>query len=160
MKQPKKPEASIPERDSRQVALGLLARREHSRHELQYKLASRGFEEPEIEDLLSALTAERLLSDGRFAEAYVRSRQQRGMGPLRVRAELRERGVAGELIDDALSRAEDDWLELARAQFHKKFSEGAARDYKARAKQARFLQQRGFSGDIIRSVLDDTDAAD
>ena len=135
--------------------MGLLARREHSRKELAYKLAGRGFGHEEITETLDALEAERLLSDARFAESYVRSRSARGFGPLRIRLELQERGVDEALIEQYIAEAEEDWTELARAQHRKRFGSQRPADFNERAKQARFLQGRGFPSDIIHRVLNE-----
>ena len=74
-----------------------LARREHSEQELIRKLNSRGFDEELVEIAVAELMADGLLSDARFAEAFVNSRFQRGSGPQKIRAELRERGIAPSL---------------------------------------------------------------
>jgi len=140
-------------RNCRATALGLLSRREHSRVELLRKLASKGFGKAEIEHLLDELEAERLLSDERFVESYVHSRKQRGFGPLRVKLELRERGVANETMVKWLDEEATEWLVLAREQHQKKFGSQPAKDLKARAQQVRFLMNRGFSHEMIAKIL-------
>ncbi len=143
------------ERDIREAALRLLARREHSRFDLARKLASREFQRDAIDAELDELIAERLLSDERFAESYLWHRAQKGYGPLRIRAELQERGVDEEIIGVALAAAEIDWFELAIEQRRKRFGVGRAGDFKSLAKQKRFLSYRGFSGEQIRAATDD-----
>jgi regulatory protein len=140
----------------RERAIGLLARREHSRLELRHKLLARGCDEGELESLLEALSSEGLQSDERFAEAYVYSRSQRGFGPLRIQSELRERGIEDSLIHGFLDMHSVAWLEQARQQWQKRFGERAT-EYKERARQARFLQGRGYSPQMIRQVLDEDD---
>ncbi len=140
-------------RNCRATALGLLSRREHSRVELLRKLVSKGFGKAEIEPLLDELEAERLLSDERFVESYVHSRKQRGFGPLRVKLELRERGVANETMVKWLDEEAAEWLVLAREQHQKKFGGQPAKDLKARAQQVRFLMNRGFSHEMIAKIL-------
>lgn len=135
----------------RAKAVGLLARREHSRAELKQKLLRSGGDAPEIDALLDALEEERLLSDLRFAEGMARTRSVR-YGSQRVMGELRQKGVdgaaAGELIADL--RASD--MERAQALWARKF--GVAPDGAAeRARQMRFLQARGFPVDVIRRVV-------
>jgi len=147
---PNKPDAG-----TRDIALGLLARREHSRDELRRKLESRGFVAGEVNSLLDKLAAERLQSDARFAEAYVHARQARGFGPVRIRVELKERGVSDSLIDEYLDEHAPGWCELLRAQYRKRFGGKPANDYRERARQGRFLQQRGFSTDMIGRLLDE-----
>lgn len=129
----------------RRAALDLLARREHSYQELLGKLRQRGASEELAETQLERLQADGLLSDERFCEAYVHARSQRGYGPLRLREELRQRGVADSLIDSTLRDVAWDWQALALRVFCKRFPQGPAHDLKARARQLRFMQYRGFS---------------
>ncbi|MCO6414453.1 MAG: regulatory protein RecX [Thiogranum sp.] len=138
---------------SHATALRLLARREHSVLELRDKLAARSFTDDIVEPLLAELTGSGLLSDRRFAEAYVRGRVERGYGPQRIQAELRERGIRGSLADEMLEAWSGTWLESAREQRGKRFGTGFPEDFAARARQMRFLQQRGFTGEQIRAVF-------
>jgi len=135
----------------RRVAMDCLARREHSAAELRRKLGDRDYSAEAITATLVALEQEGLQSDRRFAEAFARSRCRRGKGPSRVRAELRERGVAEELVDLALQDL--DWAAAARAARQKKFGPDIPADFADRAKQMRFLQYRGFGSDEIRHAL-------
>lgn len=130
----------------RRSALDLLARREHSYVELLRKLRQRGAEQDMAELELEQLQFDGLLSDARFCEAYVYSRSQRGIGPVRLREELRQRGVSESLIDGVLRDMAWDWEQLAQATFAKRFPEGLAQDPKERAKQQRFMHYRGFGG--------------
>ena len=131
--------------------------REHSRRELAAKLASRGFDPAAIATAIDALAAAGLQSDARFAEQFVYARLQRGSGPLKIRAELRERGLADDQIGAALDALEADWLERMRAVREKKFGPGLPGDFRERARQVRFLQQRGFSGEQIGRLFRDTE---
>lgn len=126
-------------------AIGLLARRDHSRAELLRKLTTRGFDATEVEPLLDRLAAQRLQSDARFAESYARMRSGRGYGPQRIRAELRERGVAAELIERELAALTGADIPHIDAVWRRKFAGCLPQDYRERARQMRFLQQRGFS---------------
>lgn len=141
--------------DIRLAAMNLLARREHSQQELRRKLKRRFSDENSIDEQLSRLVDERLLCDARFAEAYVRQRGARGYGPLRLREELRERGVSDERIDVALAEADIDWSELAADVVYKKFGGNAPADIKEKARQIRFIQYRGFSADHYRKFMRD-----
>ncbi len=137
----------------REAAIRLLARREHSRRELSYKLRHRGFAEAQIEVVLDCLEQERLLSDERYAEMLVRSRSEGGYGPLRIRAELRERGIDGALIECQVAAAAVDWVGLARQVRRQRFGEAIPAEFKAKAKQMRYLQNRGFDGEQIRAAV-------
>lgn len=125
--------------------MDLLARREHSYSELLRKLVLRGAQTDAAEIELDRLQDEGLLSDARFCEAYVYARSQRGIGPLRLREELRQKGVASALIEQTLEETDWDWPALAAQAFAKRFPEGLASDLKERARQQRFMQYRGFA---------------
>ncbi len=135
----------------RRKAIGLLARREHSRAELARKLAADGTEE-DITTVLAELEAEGLLSDARAAAAYVRAHGAR-FGAARLRQDLRARGLDPEIAVEEVNELGSE-IERAKAVWQKKFRT-APTDAKEWARQARFLQGRGFAGDIIRRVLKD-----
>jgi regulatory protein len=136
------------------AAVGLLARREHSRAELARKLEERGVPAELAAETLDSLAARRLQSDARYAEALITSRAGRGQGPVRIRRELAERGVAAAIIDDALDAAGTDWFELARQVRRRRFGAGEPpSEWEARVRQSRFLEYRGFSSDQIRHAL-------
>ncbi len=130
--------------------MDLLSRREHSAKELRHKLELRSFEPGHIDAALEYLTSKGLLNEQRFVECYVHSRIQRGYGSVRIRAELRERGV------DSADWSPDegiDWFELALNARQKRFGTRSPIDFKERAKQMRFLQQRGFTGEQISAAF-------
>jgi regulatory protein len=135
----------------RQQAIRLLARREHTRVELARKLASLGTRE-EIDALLAELEASHLQSDSRTAEAWLRGNAAR-LGASSLRHTLKSRGLATELIEEQIAQADlPDEMERARAIWSRKFSvaPASAKDW---ARQARFLQSRGFASDIVRRLL-------
>lgn len=132
-------------------ALSLLSRREHTRHELGKKLASHA-ESPEVLDtLLDSLSEEGLLSDERAAEAVLRMRHGRH-GLLRIRQELQQRGVPEAVAAKTLESAREAELVSARQVWAKKFSHPPG-NADERARQGRYLQNRGFSLAVIRQVL-------
>jgi len=134
-------------------ALALLARREHSRRELARKLAARGHDPADIGRALDELGTSGLLSDARMAELYVAERLAKGFGPLRVRQELRERGLADELADPLLDLPAHDWFARMAQVAAKKYGPNPPSDPKERARRARFLEYRGFSADLIARFL-------
>ena len=146
------------DRDARTDAVRLLARREHSVAELRHKLLARGHNSRQVADVLGALAGEGLLSDARFAEAFARSRIERGHGPVRISAELRQHEVDDALIARCFAALEVDWREQAARARRKRFGETLPGDYEARMRQARFLQYRGFDAGHIRQVLNDAAA--
>ena len=135
--------------------MDMLARREHSERELAGKLASRGYDESIIGETIEGLVADGLLSNARCVESFVHSRFQRGQGPLKIRAELRERGIDDAAIDNCLEAYAGQWPELADQVREKKFGASLPGDFRERSRQMRFLQQRGFDAEQIRSVLRD-----
>ena len=136
------------------TALRLLARREHSELELRHKLATRKFADAVIDAVLAELLDEGLLSNRRFAELYVRGRFERGYGPARIQAELRERGIDSDLMEQTLAELSQLWIDSAARQRNKRFGRRLPDEYRERTKQMRFLQQRGFTGEQIRAVFD------
>ena len=139
--------------ESYATALRLLARREHSELELRHKLIGRNFTDTVVDNVVMQLVGEGLLSERRFAEVYVRGRFDRGCGPLRIRAELHERGVSCDLTEQALAELARFWVESAGRQRSKRFGHRFPGDYRERAKQMRFLQQRGFTAEQIQAVF-------
>ena len=139
-------------------AVALLARRDYSSRELRSKLKERGYLEHAIEPVLIDLEESRKLDDARYGATVVASRSRRALGPVRIRSELKRKGVAAETIDQALAGGEGeqapDFIQLARQARVRKFGSELPTDWKERARQARFLQYRGFSNDHIRAALD------
>ena len=135
----------------RERALRLLARREHSRLEVKRKLAAFAASPEELDALLEDLTRSRLVSDDRYAEVrgHVLSRR---FGSLRVAHELKRQGVAEAPLERAVAAARSTELERAREFWRKRFGE-LPRNAQERAKQMRFLQNRGFAMEVIRSVV-------
>jgi regulatory protein len=137
----------------RKKAMDLLARREHSEQELRRKLKSREYDANAIDEVLQALISDRLLSDDRFTEAYVNHRFNAGVGPLKIRYELRQKGVADSLADEFLELHSDRWDQLMVQQRVRKYGEVIPADYAVRMKQARFLQNRGFSPESVMRLF-------
>ncbi|NND68177.1 MAG: regulatory protein RecX [Halioglobus sp.] len=127
--------------------MNLLARREHSSWELRRKLLKRFPDPALVDEQLQRLVEENLQSDSRYAEGYVRQRSSRGYGPVRVRQEMRERGIAEADIAVAFETAAVDWRRLAVEVYRKKFGAAEPGDVKERARRSRFMQYRGFRSD-------------
>ena len=136
---------------ARMSAVALLARRDFASGELRQKLESEGYHAGVVTAVVADLMSERALDDGRYAENYVAYHSGRGQGPLRIGADLRALGVAGELIEAALASG-PDWRQLAREVRTRKFGAGSPEDWTEKTRQARFLQYRGFSSDHIRAA--------
>jgi len=134
---------------AKSVAVRLLSRREHSAHEIRGKLQQRDFDEAEIEQAIIELQQGDWLSDERYAEAYIRMRQQKGFGPIRICVELNERGVKESIVDAYLHAGEESWVQTLLRQYQKKYKNQAIENYNEKAKRIRFLQYRGFTLDMI-----------
>ncbi|MBI4937553.1 MAG: recombination regulator RecX [Nitrosomonadales bacterium] len=143
--------ARKPEPALRVRAMQCLARREHSRAELRARLLPHVAEGDDVEALLDELALRNWLSDERAAEQVVSQRRNR-FGTQRIAHELRQKGIAENLIEAALPQLQETELEAVRAVWQKKFG-SAPRDAKEMAKQVRFLQSRGFALDVVLRML-------
>ena len=139
----------------REQSIRYLSQREHSRSELKQKLLQKQFSEDEIVRELDFLIAHDLQSDERFAHAYVRSRQKAGFGPLRIEIELRQKGISEALIADALNVRSPDWQAQLMVVWQQKYRylEKNAKNQAEKARQFRFLLQRGYNAEIINKLL-------
>ena len=135
-------------------ALRLLARREHTHQELERKLTPHAGSSEDLRGLISGLKQKNQLSEERYAEERAR-RLSRKYGAARIRQDLKAKGVPEELISRFSSSADE--LQKAKAILERKYRTPAA-TREERAKRMRFLQGRGFSFDIIRSLLSSRDA--
>ena len=138
---------------AKSVAVRLLSRREHSAFEIRDKLLKRDFDDKEISQALIELQEGGWLSDERFAEAYIRMRQIKGFGPIRISIELNERGVTEDIVERFLQAGDENWQQILEQQYLKKYKSKSIEDYNDKAKRMRFLQYRGFSLDMIYRVI-------
>ena len=130
-------------------ALRLLARREHTRQELERKLSPHAGSSEDVKDLLAGLKQKNQLSEERFAEE--RARQlSRKYGAARIRQDLKSKGVSEELIS-RFSSSENE-MQKAKEILERKYRTPAA-TREEKAKRMRFLQSRGFSSEIIFKLL-------
>jgi regulatory protein len=132
-------------------ALGYLARREHSRLELERKLARHAQTPEELSSMLDSLEQRGFLSAARVIEHVIHVRKDR-FGSQRITHELREKGIAENLIAAALPNIKEAEQNNAREVWRRRFGAMPA-DAKERGKQIRFLMGRGFSAEVIREVL-------
>jgi regulatory protein len=149
-------ELALPDTENKEIrrkAMDLLARREHSVAELRRKLLNKGYSEQAVDEQLRRLEQENLLSDQRFAEAYVNFRSKKGFGPMRIQQELKQKGIDVALAEQYLDN-NDYWRNIAKEVREKRFGTILPKDYKDIAKQMRFLQYRGFSNEQLRHLFD------
>jgi regulatory protein len=150
-------------REAFDVAVGLLARREHSVRQLTYKLAKRGFDEPAIASALETCQRLNLQSDTRFAGGTCRSRIARGYGPLMIKQLLAHEGVSSDIIEQIFDEINQDidWVAEASSVWMKKFRASSVSDDaldKARQKQWQFLRYRGFADATVRAMFEALEA--
>lgn len=138
----------------REAALRLLARREHSRLELSRKLKQRGWADCDIEVVIDELADENLQSEERFAESFVRQRVARAYGPMRIRAELSERGLDRVEITRALESESPDWFAIAADWYEKRYGPEPPADLKEKSRRQQALARRGFAHEHIRELFD------
>ena len=140
-------------KEIRKKAMDFLARREYGQRELVKKLADKGYLRRLVEQAVQTLTDEHLQSDDRFAQSFVQSRINQGKGPVRIRLDLSQRGIGDAVIEMAILESAADWHGLAKDVRCRKFGDAAPEDFKAKAKQMRFLQYRGFEQDHVQSAF-------
>ena len=136
------------------AAIRMLGRREHSEGELTSKLRQKfsGLAPSDLDQLIEELKQYGLQSDARFTESLVRSRIGRGYGPYYIRRELAFKGVSGDLIDEELEKADADWANIARELVERRHP-AASGDEQSWGKAVRFLQRRGFSGELASKAV-------
>jgi regulatory protein len=135
----------------RNRALGLLARREHSRAELKRKLSPKVEEGDDLESLLDDLEQRGWLSDARFVEQSVRAKSRR-MGAARIAHDLRARGVEETLIAAGVAAARSGEADSLKEVWQRRYGT-LPRDAAEKARQVRFLQSRGFALEAILRLL-------
>ncbi len=127
--------------------LRLLSQREHSRAELERKLAKHVQEGDDLGAILDDLQAKDFINETRVVESVV-NRRASVLGSARIRQELRAKGLGGDVVQQALAQLHATELERACEVWRRKFG-APPEDAKARARQMRFLMARGFSGDVV-----------
>ena len=134
------------------AAVVLLSRRDFCTRELYDNLTAQGYEPAVAERVVTELSERGFINDERYAQQYVALHAERGHGPLRIERELTQLGLEPALIEAALSSGED-WARRARELRIRRFGLSVPADWPGKARQARFLQYRGFSNDHIRAAL-------
>ena len=136
-------------------ALRYLAAREHSRTELERKLAAHAESPQQLAQVLDELQAKDFISEARVVESVINRRAAR-FGTARIKHELLGKGLAAEAVASAVTSLQASEAERAREVWRKKFGEQAA-DAAAKGKQMRFLAARGFGADAIRRAVSQAD---
>jgi regulatory protein len=132
-------------------ALRLLSQREHSRAELERKLAPHEAVPGELAKALDELQARDFINDGRAVDSLINRRAGK-LGSARIQQELAQKGLSGEAVAEALEGLKETELGRAQAVWRKKF-DAPPQDPQERAKQMRFLMTRGFNAEVVRRVV-------
>jgi len=149
----KRKDKDSPDR-AREFAVRLLSRREYARVELAQRMHRKGYGRDTTDGVLDWLEEIGYLNEPRFVEHFIRNRVDRGQGPMKIRAELIQRGVDNSLMDRALAEADYDFGHLAVEVRQRRFGEDRPDSLEEKARQARFLAQRGFTAAQVRTALD------
>jgi regulatory protein len=144
-------QATDPEAAGHAAAV-LLSRRDFSARELYGHLITQGYESAIVEGVVAELGERGFVNDERYAQQYVALHAERGHGPVRIRRELTALGIEPPLVEAALASGED-WARRARELRIRRFGLKLPAAWPEKARQARFLQYRGFSNDHIRAAL-------
>ncbi|MTB66155.1 regulatory protein RecX [Providencia sp. wls1943] len=139
-----------------QYALFLLSRRDYGKAELFARMKRRMYETNEgiideqlIEGVLDKLSEQHFLDDDRVVSLLLQGYARKGYGPLRIKQEMRQKGFAETLVEHHFAELDVDWFEKASEVRSKKFGDEIPTDFKEKGKQIRYLQYRGFFGDMI-----------
>ena len=151
--QPEEDDRHSDPKAARQKAMDYLARREYGHEELVRKLSAAGFDVDIAAPAVDLLAGEGLQSDTRYAENFVQSRINQGKGPVRIREELKQRGLDGTAIGQAIAESGQDWFELAREVRIRKFGNAMPAEFPEKARQMRFLQFRGFESEQVQVAV-------
>ena len=143
------------QKNIREFCVRLLSRREHSHQELLDKLAIKGFDRTDTQLIVDDLASQGWQSNQRFAESYSRYRIKKGYGPIKIICELQRRGIEDCDLDAVVMDLADGWGEILEQVYVKKYPDDKELTNKEWLKRNRFLQQRGFSGEMIKTLFRD-----
>ncbi len=151
VEQKSKPKKEFDEKSLRHKAIELLARREYSYAELEKKLLVLSEDDITIHKILDWLIEMELQSDARFTQMFLRSKALSGYGPVRIKLELKQKGINEYLIESSFEALAFDWDEEVDRLVQKKVKEQSLDDMKLKNKVLGYLQRRGFTLDQIHS---------
>jgi|TARA_B100001250_G_scaffold72479_1_gene58908 regulatory protein len=141
------------EKACKKKALDLLARREHSISELKHKLLDREFAIELVDRAIELLLKRNYLDDHRFAREFIDFKYSKGQGPIKIKSELKKKGVDKCLIDSLFNSLEYDWANLAQKVLNKKFKNSSIDNINEYGKRFRYLESRGFERKQVISVI-------
>ncbi len=143
-------------------AIRILAMRDHSEQELRRKLVAPVMSKngpealdvtpDELEQVVAWCIENRYLDDNRFVGQFIASRSRKGYGPARIRQELSQKGIARQVVDQAMRECDIDWVSLAREQAQRKYGEPLPSAFTEKVKVQRFLLHRGYLMEDIQEI--------
>ncbi|EKQ1213471.1 recombination regulator RecX [Klebsiella pneumoniae] len=143
-------------------AIRILAMRDHSEQELRRKLVAPVMSKngpealdvtpDELEQVVAWCIENRYLDDNRFVGQFIASRSRKGYGPARIRQELSQKGIARQVVDQAMRECDIDWVSLAREQAQRKYGEPLPSAFTEKVKVQRFLLYRGYLMEDIQEI--------
>ncbi|HIG3944127.1 recombination regulator RecX [Klebsiella pneumoniae] len=143
-------------------AIRILAMRDHSEQELRRKLVAPVMSKngpealdvtpDELEQVVAWCIENRYLDDNRFVGQFIASRSRKGYGPARIRQELSQKGIARQVVDQAMRECDIDWVSLAREQAQRKYGEPLPSAFTEKVKVQRFLFYRGYLMEDIQEI--------
>lgn len=136
-----------------QHAIFLLARKDYSNGEIRRALHHLSDDTMAVESAIARLRDNNYLDDQRIAENMVSRFLRKQYGPIRIKQELRQKGIEQDVADAALNDCNADWFQVASDCRCKKFGNDRPADPKEKLRQMRFLQSRGFTMDMINEAM-------
>jgi regulatory protein len=137
--------------------VALLARRDHSQHEILKKMRAKQHADDAILDTIQEFSQKGLLSEQRFTETHIRKQRRKGYGPLRISLELQTHRIDQAIVAQHLDINDNAWLDDIRAVWQKRFKGIKPTHFNDKAKQMRFLQYRGFTPEQIETLFKQLD---
>lgn len=138
---------------ARAFAMRSLARRESAESELANRLRKQGFDEAVVETALDYCRGHRWVDDERYGAMAVRAGAAKGQGPIKIRFDLRRKGLDDSQIEAAFEQPELDWFELAAELLQRRARATDLADFKLRMKWLKYLLGRGFNQDQARYAI-------
>ncbi|MGY3902998.1 regulatory protein RecX [Aeromonas lusitana] len=138
---------------ARAYAMRSLARRESAESELAGRLRKQGFNEEVIEATLEYCRGHRWVDDERYGAMSVRAGAAKGQGPIKIRFDLRRKGLDDVQLETAFDQPELDWFELAFELLQRRARASDLADFKLRMKWLKYLLGRGFNQDQARYAI-------
>lgn len=137
-------------------ALKYLGYRMRTEKEIEDRLISEDYGEEVCQKVMDFLKKYNYVNDREYCEKYIRETMKlRPKGSYLIKTELKNRGVAEEVAEEAVRRAGIDELSVAEQLLEKKYEGFADMDNKELSRVYGYLQRRGFSYGVIKEAVAD-----